>query len=391
MNYKLSSDTWNEKEIQAINDVIATGRYTMGAKVKEFENEFAKFFGSRNAVMTNSGSSANLITLATLKYHPKFKKVKEPNVIVPAVSWSTTFFPVHQHGFKLKFIDVGRQSFNIEPEDIEQAIDDNTVAVFAVNLLGNPCRLDRIKEICKERGVALLEDNCESLGANLRGKYCGTYGEMGTFSFFFSHHLQTMEGGMVLTDDDDLADYLRSFRAHGWIRDLSENSKLYQKSGDPFEDSFKFVLPGFCVRPLEMSGAVGLEQLKKWPDMYEMRRKNADVASKAFDFKSYISIQREYGYSSWFGFGLFLRNNLKGRRKEVIAELQKNGVECRPIVAGNFMKNPVIKYMDCIKGSKYYDNADNLDQNGFFIGNDCVDLEKEIIATSNIIEEIANK
>lgn len=384
MNYKLSSDTWDHNEVAALTRVMRSGRYTMGPEVKTFETQFAEFFKAKHAVMTNSGSSANLITLAALRYHPKFKKVAKPNVIVPAVSWSTTFFPVHQHGFQLKFVDVGLQSFNLEPEAVAAAIDENTVAVFAVNLLGNPCKLQELKDLCDSKGVALLEDNCESLGALIDGNQAGTFGEMGTFSFFFSHHLQTMEGGMVLTDDDSLADYLRSLRAHGWVRDMHYDT--FETKGDAFADSFNFVLPGFCVRPLEMSGATGQEQLKKWPAMLVQRRKNAEVARAAFANNPNIFLQEEHKESSWFGFGLVLTGKLEGKRKEVIAALTSAGVECRPIVAGNFMKNPVIKHMDCIMTDA--PNADYIDVNGFFIGNDCVSLENEIKAVAALINNL---
>ena len=144
------------------------------------------------------------------------------------------------------------------------------------------------------------------------------------------------------TDDEELAQYMRSMRAHGWIRDLPHANCIHTKSGDPFEDSFKFVLPGYSVRPLEMSGAIGSVQLEKMPGMIEARRKNAMLMKQAFkDIKS-VQLQKEVGNSSWFGFSIVLQGNLEGKRKEVIKKLSANGVENRPIVAGNFTKNPVI-------------------------------------------------
>lgn len=387
MKYSLASDTWDEKEIAAIHQVIDSKRYTMGNEVKKYEENFANFFGAKHAVMTNSGSSANLITLATLFLHPKFKKCENPNIIVPAVSWSTTFFPVHQHGFTLKFVDIDQETFNLDVKTVESAIDSNTVAVFAVNLLGNPCELKKLKELCDSRGIVLLEDNCESLGAiESDNKFAGTFGTMGTFSFFFSHHLQTMEGGMVLTDDDELVDYLKSLRAHGWVRDISDNSKLYNKTGDSFEDSFRFVLPGYCVRPLEMSGAVGQVQLRKWPDMFTKRRKNAQIAQELFSDLEYIRLQKENQTSSWFGFGFVLTGPLQNKRAEVIKKLSSNGVELRPIVAGNFLRNPVIKHLKHI--SSECPNADILHDRGFFIGNDIQDLEENLVEVKKLLEEI---
>lgn len=385
MKYKLASDTWGREEVNAIKKVISSGRYTMGEEVKTFEKQFAEFFGSKYAVMTNSGSSANLITIAALALNPKYKN--KGNIIVPAVSWSTTYFPVHQWGYKLRFVDVDPNTFNIDPKKVIAAIDDDTAAIFAVNLLGNPAELHELKNICYDRGITLLEDNCESLGASEFGKMCGSVGEMGTFSFFFSHHMQTMEGGMVLTNDDLTYEYLKSLRAHGWIRDMADDSPLYKKSGDPFEDSFKFVLPGYCVRPLEMSGAIGQEQLKKWPNMMKSRRVNSFTAKVAFSNVPGVRLQTEHEMSSWFGFGLVLQDHLKEKRKEVIRILTENGVETRPIVAGNFMKNPVI---DRLKWDSVgtFEAADDLDQNGFFIGNDCVNLSENINMVADIIRNI---
>lgn len=386
MKYKLASDTWDQEEILAIHRVIASGRYTMGEEVKKFEKQFAEFFGTNHAVMTNSGSSANLISIAALALNPEYKN--KGNIIVPAVSWSTTYFPVHQWGYTLRFVDVDPYTFNIDVDKVEAAIDEDTAAIFTVNLLGNSSDLPGLKMLCDKYNITLLEDNCESLGASAEFNLkCGSVGEMGTFSFFFSHHMQTMEGGMVLTDDGTTAEYLKSLRAHGWIRDMEEGSSLYEKSGDPFEDSFKFILPGYCVRPLEMSGAIGQEQLKKWPNMMVGRRANAVHAKEAFGKIKGMRLQREYGESSWFGFGIVLEEHLKGRRKEVINILTENEVETRPIVAGNFMKNPVIDRLNWDSVGTF-EATDDLHENGFFIGNDSIDLKQEINMVADIIGNI---
>jgi len=389
LNYGLSSNTWDDREVKALNRVIESGRYTMGPEVKEYERQFANFMGTKHAVMTNSGSSANLIMLAALKLHPKFDKStrsgNKPNIIVPAVSWSTTFFPVHQNDFVLKFVDVNALTYNLSARTVKENIDEDTVGVFAVNLLGNPCQLDELKKLCDDNDIVLLEDNCESLGAKLNKKQCATFGKMGTFSFFFSHHLQTMEGGMVVTDDDDLYEYLLPLRAHGWIRDLPEQNSLLNKTGDDFEDSFKFVLPGYTVRPLEMSGAVGQTQLQKWPNMLTVRRENARFARQHLA-GPHMHLQSETGESSWFGFGLVCMGALEGQRRKVIDMLQRNGVECRPIVAGNFMRNPVIDHLDHIKTE--CPNADHIHDNGFFIGNDSVDLKSKIESVGRLIKDL---
>lgn len=385
MKYPLASDTWDQKEIEAIQSVIADGRYTMGPRVKKFENEFAEMFGVKHAVMVNSGSSANLLMIASLVLDNRYDLKPGDEVIVPAVSWSTTYFPLTQYGLKVVFVDIDKDTLNIDPSKIVKAITPQTKAILAVNLLGNSCDYTALLDLANEFNLILLEDNCESLGAKWNGQMLGTIGTLGTFSFFFSHHMQTMEGGMIVTNDDQTAQYLRSLRAHGWIRDLPNENFICDKSGDPFEDSFKFVLPGYCVRPLEMSGAVGSVQLDKMPEMITKRRENAKVFQEAFADIPDVITQMEISESSWFGFSIVLRGKLHGRRKDVLARLTEAGVETRPIVAGNFTRNPVIQYIPHeIRGT--LNNADYIHDNGFFIGNDSRDLSNEIKEVANIIK-----
>ena len=377
--YSLAHDTWDESEVAALQRVIKSGRYTMGPEVAKFEEQFAQHVGSKHAVMTNSGSSANLIAVSSIVQSPDYDLSAGDEVIVPAVSWSTTYFPVHQNGLVLKFVDIDKDSLNIDVSEVKQAITPKTKAVFAVNLLGNSCELEELRRICDEHGLVLIEDNCESFGATHRSKHCATYGAAGTFSFFFSHHLQTMEGGMVVTDDDNLADYMRSLRAHGWVRDIGNDSSLYTKSGDPFEDSFRFVLPGYCVRPLEMSGAVGQVQLEKANAMLFKRIENSKVYHELFDNAPYARTQlpTEDSVHSYFGFSFVLENELRNRRTEVISAFREQGIECRPIVAGNFMRNPVIDRLN-YRTFRTYDAADEIHDQGFFLGNDNRDLEQPL-------------
>lgn len=387
--YSLAHDTWDESEVAALQRVIKSGRYTMGPEVAKFEEQFAQHVGSKHAVMTNSGSSANLIAVSSIVQSPDYDLSAGDEVIVPAVSWSTTYFPVHQNGLVLKFVDIDKDSLNIDVSEVKQAITPKTKAVFAVNLLGNSCELEELRRICDEYGLVLIEDNCESFGATHRSKHCATYGAAGTFSFFFSHHLQTMEGGMVVTDDDNLADYMRSLRAHGWVRDIGNDSSLYTKSGDPFEDSFRFVLPGYCVRPLEMSGAVGQVQLEKANAMLFKRIENSKIYHELFDNAPYARTQlpTEGSVHSYFGFSFVLENELRNRRTEVISAFREQGIECRPIVAGNFMRNPVIDRLN-YRTFRTYDAADEIHDQGFFLGNDNRDLEQPLHKVKEILEAL---
>jgi CDP-6-deoxy-D-xylo-4-hexulose-3-dehydrase len=178
--------------------------FSMGKEVFTFEEQFAKYTGSKHCVMVNSGSSANLIMIGAMFYKKNNPWKIGDEVLVPAVSWPTTYYPLYQYGLKIKFIDIDLETLNFDLNALEKAITPKTKGILAVNLLGNPNDFDRIQSMIKGRDIVLLEDNCESLGATFKGKQAGTFGDMGTFSFFFSHHISTMEGGMVVTDDEEL-------------------------------------------------------------------------------------------------------------------------------------------------------------------------------------------
>lgn len=387
--YKLASSSWDGREFDAINKVIDSGMFTMGESVAQYEKDFANFFGSKYAVMISSGSTANLLMIASLFFvkNAKLKLRRGDEVIVPAVSWSTTYFPLQQYGLKVKFVDIDRSTLNMDLEQLEAAITDNTKAILSVNLLGNPNDFDRMSEIIGDRDIFLLEDNCESMGATIQGKQAGTFGVMGTYSSFFSHHIATMEGGCVVTDDEELYHILLCIRAHGWTRNLPKfNMVSGEKSDDPFEESFKFMLPGYNARPLEMSGALGIEQLKKLPYFIKTRRKNAKLFQSLFEEHPFIDIQREVGESSWFGFALILKENAPYSRTELVKKLTENGIDCRPIVTGNFLKNKeVLAYFDYeVFGDTK--NAEYIDQNGLFVGNSQTELTAEITHLRKVLD-----
>jgi CDP-4-dehydro-6-deoxyglucose reductase, E1 len=389
--YSLATSTWDNAEIDAIQKVIESDMFTMGPKVKEFEAAFAKFVGSKYCVMVNSGSSANLLAVAALFYRKSNRLKRGDEVIVPSVSWATTYYPLYQYGLKIKFVDVDKKTLNFDLEALKEAVTENTKMIMTVNLLGNSNDFTAIKSIIGSKDIILIEDNCESLGAEFEEKQAGTFGLMGTYSSFFSHHISTMEGGMIVTDDEELYHILLSTRSHGWTRHLpKENLVCGTKSDDPFEESFRFVLPGYNLRPLEMSGALGLEQLKKLPGFIEVRRKNAALFQELFKDNPYFYIQEEIGKSSWFGFSLIIKENAPFDRKDLMHFLEENSIEYRPIVTGNFAKNEVVEWFDYeISGS--LKNADLVDKNGFFIGNSQEDLTKELNYFKEVIDRFINQ
>lgn len=371
MSYKfpLATATWDHAELDAMQRVISSGMFTMGKEVQAFEKVFVDYVGSKYAIMSNSGSSANLLMVAALFFTKENKLKPGDEVIVPAVSWSTTYYPLHQYGLKLRFVDIDLETLNYDIHQLGEAISDKTRLIMVVNLLGNSNEFDQIKKLIGNRQIRFIEDNCESLGAELNGKKAGTFGIMGSFSTFFSHHISTMEGGVTVTENEELYQIMLSLRAHGWTRNLPKfNHICGEKSDDQFKESFRFVLPGYNLRPLELSGAIGLEQIKKLPDLISQRRKNAELFQLKMARHPEIIIQREIGRSSWFGFSLVIRPGSQMKRSQLIFKLNELGFECRPIVAGNFVNNEVVKYFDFeINGT--LNNADHIDQNGVFVGN----------------------
>lgn len=384
--FPLATTSWDEAEYQAMQDVIASGQFSMGPKVKACEEAFAAYAGTRYSVMCNSGSSANLLMIAALRYtrNPALRLEKGDEVIVPAVSWSTTYSPLEQYGLHLRFVDIDLATLNFDLAALEAAITPRTRAIFCVNLLGNPNDFAAIQALADRQNLVVLEDNCESMGAEFDGRKTGSFGVMGSQSCFFSHHISTMEGGLVTTDDEELYHLMLSLRAHGWTRQLPvENQVVGRKGDDAFEESFRFVLPGYNLRPLEMSGAIGIEQIAKLPRLIEERRRNGTLLQQQLSDHPDLMIQQEIGKSSWFGFSLVIRPDSTMTRATLMQRLEALGFEYRPIVSGNFARKEVVRYFDhSIFGD--LKNADHIDANGLFIGNHHYPIEQAVEALKTI-------
>lgn len=390
-SYPLATATWDDAEYQAIQRVVESGMFTMGAHVQEFEKQFAAYTGSNYCVMVNSGSSANLLMVATLRFRKENALQAGDEIIVPAVSWSTTYHPLQQYGLKLKFVDIDRDTLNYDLSALSGAITDKTRAIMVVNLLGNPNDFDAIKRVTNERNIIVIEDNCESLGAQFKGRQAGTFGVMGSYSAFFSHHISTMEGGMVVTDDEELYHIMLSVRAHGWTRNLPKHNKLTgSKSDDAFVESFKFVLPGYNLRPLEMSGAIGIEQIRKLPGLVSERRRNADKFQALMTDYPQLRIQKEISESSWFGFSMIVEPDAPFTRSDLVRIFIEQHIDVRPIVAGNFAKNEVLRWFDYeIHGT--LKNAEDVDANGLFIGNHHYPLDQQFDLLRKALDQGCNQ
>ena len=385
MFYDLTAPTWGEEELEAIQRVIRRGQFTMAGEVAEFEGEFAQYFGMKHGVMVNSGSSADLIATAALFYKRQRPLQRGDEAIVPAISWSTTYSPLQQYGLKLRFVDVDLDTLNMNVSQLEGALTPRTKLIVAVSILGNPAALDEIRSFADKHGLYLLEDNCESADAELNGRKTGTFGQVNTFSFFYSHHVSTMEGGMVLTDDEELMHLLRSLRAHGWTRDVPKETSLFtRKDSDHFE-AYRFILPGYNVRPLEISAAAGREQLKKLPAMTAQRRKNLALFQRLFAGDRRFILQREHGKSSSFSFTVILNPEMNIDRDKVFAALRQADIGFRMITGGCFPNHDAIRYFDHeLVGDLR--NARLAHNQGFFVGNFPVDITPQITRLREVLE-----
>ena len=387
MVYELAASSWGPEEVDALNQVIAGDRFTMGARVAELEQRFAATFGKRHGVMVNSGSSANLISVAALFFKKDRPLQRGDEVIVPAISWATTYHPLQQYGLKLRFVDVDLETLNLDTRQLEAALTPRTRMIVAVSILGNPAALEVIRAFADRHELYFLDDNCESMDAELPdGRKTGTLGDLNTFSFFFSHHISTMEGGMVLTDDLELCHLLRALRAHGWTRDLPADSPLFEPRDDDFFEAYRFILPGYNVRPLEMAGAVGLVQLSKLPGFTAQRRKNLAIFQSLFADDDRFIIQREYGKSSSFCFTLILNPERQPNRKRVLAALKQAEIGYRIITGGNFLRHDVIRHYDYSLAGPVT-NANIAHDFGFFVGNHPFDLTPQIERLREVLDQ----
>jgi CDP-6-deoxy-D-xylo-4-hexulose-3-dehydrase len=389
MYYELAADTWDDEEKAAIAEVVTSGRFTMGPKVAAFEQAFAKSIGRKYAVMVNSGSSANLVGIASLFFRKTNPLQRGDEAIVPAIAWSTTYSPLQQYGMKLRFVDVELETLNIDVRKLEAALTPRTKLIMGVSILGNPAALDVMRAFADKHGLVFFEDNCESLGAELNGRPAGTFGDIGTFSTFFSHHISTGEGGIATTDNPEIDALMRAVRAHGWTRDVPGNVGVYEPWDDAFKEAYRFILPGYNVRPQELNAAVGLVQLKKVDAMTEARRRNMALFHELFAGDDRFIIQRENGKSSSFSFTIILNPARHIDRDRVFSALRDADIGFRMITGGCYPRHEAIAHYDYELVGEMT-NADIAHDYGFFIGNHPFDLSDQIRRAHDVLDRACN-
>src|SRR2546426_5287497 len=384
----LTVPTYGSEEVEEAIDSLLSTWVTMGSKIKKFEEAFADYNGSRHAVMVNSGSSANLLALSVLTNHttPDYIE-KGSEIITPAVTWATTVYPIANVGCTPVLVDVEPRTFNIVPEELEKAIGPKTNAILPVHLLGSPCEIDSVKKIAETHNLYVIEDACESTGAEFQRKKVGSFGEMGTFSFFLSHHISTIEGGMIVTDDDTLYENLKAMRAFGWVRDLQDKEK-YVSANKGIDPRFLFITSGYNLRPTEIQGAFGIHQIKKLDNFIDLRRRNAAYWTKKLSpYSDLLILPEEQPRTKhvYFGYPLTVQPEAPFTREQLVDHLENKLIETRPVMAGNMAEQPVMKHVPHrVSGS--LTNSQMIMRRSFFFGNHTGirSREREYVAESII-------
>ena len=362
---------------EALESLLSTW-VTMGKKVKSFESSFSEYLGTKNATMVNSGSSANLLALSMLT-NPRYSKRLQQGdeVITPAVTWATTVMPIANVGLTPTLVDVDIETFNINTEAIENAITEKTKAIMPVHLLGNPAEMKRILEIAEEKNLHVIEDSCEAHGAEVDGKKVGSMGNLGTFSFFISHHITTMEGGMIVTNNEELDELSRAMRVFGWIRDMKDKENI-AKQYSQIDSRFLFHNVGYNFRPTDLQGAFGMHQIKKIEGFIKIRKENAEYWNKILnEYSDYLILQNERPGTrhAWFSHPITVKKDAPFTRTEFMSFLESKKIETRPIQASDITQQPCIELMNHrVPGN--LENAKTIHTNSFFLGNH-QDIRKE--------------
>ena len=369
LKYPLLDNAFSKQDLKKGIDVIRSGRITMSSITKEFEKKFAKYLGSKYALMVNSGSSANLLsTFAACNPYRKNRFKVNDEAIIPVLCWSTSLWPLVQSGLKPVFVDVDKKTFNVKVENILKKITRKTKIIMAVHILGGSTDMDELRKVAKQKKIILIEDTCESLGSTYNKKFLGTFGDFGTYSFYYSHQITSGEGGMVVCNNYEDYSILHSLRAHGWTRGL----KI--KGLDHKDDKFTFYNMGFNLRPTDIAAAIGLNQFKRLKKFQNIRSENRDKIIRKLkmhpNWKNQFSFQEflKKTEPSFFGFPIIINEKLKNKKEKLLKKLNVNGIETRPIVSGNFMNQPAIKKFKLNRDNKKFPNAQYIDDNGFFIG-----------------------
>jgi len=366
---------FDQEEVFAVLDSLMSGWLGLGKNEREFEEEFTNFLGTRYCVITNSGSSANLLAVASLKLP------KGSETITPATTFPTTLNPLIQHSLKPVFVDINPATYNTDPSELEKAISNKTKLIMLPHTLGNPNEMDAVMELAEEHDLFVIEDACDALGSQYDGKYVSTFGNLGTFSFYPAHHMTMGEGGAVVTEDEKLCLTIRSLRDWGRacvcpICKMTLNSNAYcplrfLESPIPnYDRRYTYINIGYNLKPLDLQVAIGLKQLERLPQFIKKRKENFNKLYKELlEFERYFILPESLPKAdpSWFAFPLTVKDDAPFKRADIVGFLEKRRIATRPLFAGNILKQPAYiniacKVVDKLRGS------DKVMDSSFFIG-----------------------
>ncbi len=390
-HFPLKDSTFRNKDLIEGIKVIFSKNVTMSKVTKKFEKTFSKKMKVPFSLMVNSGSSANLLAFQCLINPYRKKRLRRGDqVLVPSICWPTSLWPIIQSGLKPIFVDIDKKNFNIDLKDLKRKISKKTKALMLIHVLGNSTNMDELKKILNKNKIILVEDTCESIGAKYKKNFLGTFGEFSTFSFYFSHQISSVEGGMICCKNKEDEDIIKALRSHGWSKDLSNQKKLERKYKD-INKNFFFINSGFNLRPTDIQAAIGLSQFKSLNNFINVRKKNRNKIIKKIKSDKRWEKQVEFINNSdhvnpsWFGIAMLFNKKLKYKKKFILNKLNKFGIENRPIISGNFLKQPVMKKYKISQKSSQFPNANYVHEYGFFVGlKHKLMSNKEISKYSNI-------
>ena len=379
--YELLENGFTNEDISIGKKVLNSKRITMASNTRNFEVDFAKKIGAKYALMVNSGSSANLLATFAAGNISREKSLKRGDeILIPALCWSTSLWPLVQFGLKPVFVDINYKTLNVDINDLKKKITKKTKGIMLINVLGISSDLKQISIIAKQRNLIVIEDNCESLGSKLNNKYLGTFGDFGTFSFYYSHQITSGEGGMVVCKRKEDYDILFALRSHGWLggtrfykRNLSTYDK-YARKNPNLDPRYIFVNSGFNLRPTDIQGAIAHNQFKRLNKLKNQRNNNRNKIIKNLmqsknwnDQFSFIEVPKRIE-PSWMGLPILINERYKEKKQKFVNYLDEIGIETRPIISGNFLNHPAAKLYKLDKNKKTFKNAQKVQELGFIIG-----------------------
>ena len=393
--YPLVENPYSYDDIKEGIKVLKSRRLTISKKTAEFENFFEKKFKFKHSLMVNSGSSANLLALQCLINPYRKRRLKAGDeVIIPTLCWSTSLWPILQSNLKPVFVDIKKESLNIDTDQIEKKITKKTKAIMLIHVLGNSCDMYKIMKIKKKYNLILIEDTCESLGSSYEKKYLGNFGEFSTFSFYSSHQISSGEGGMICCKNKNDYDIIKSMRSHGWTRGTSYEKKFSNNKN--LNKRFVFFNSGYNLRPTEVSSAIGLNQLKKLDKFIKIRNNNRNKIINLIKKNNFLSNKIDFFYPnskikpSWFGLCIKISDKINKKLDLILNKLEKSGIETRPIISGNFANQPAAKKYNLV-GKNKFPNTDEIYKKSFFIGLPTKPINNKILSKIKISFESALK